>query len=141
MTREPQTTPQNETPVDRLRFLLIAGVLLAFALLDYLVMGTMRFIGASGLLTALYTVLAFLLLVFVVAALVSLACYGNRRLARAVVRRVQYLKDAWGVPMRYLGLGGFRVESASDEARMASRRVRLRQERRRYARQHREKGD
>ncbi len=141
MTREPQDTPQDEAPLNRLRFLLIAGVLLAFALLDYLVMGTLRFVETSGILTALYTVLAFLLLIFVVAALVSLACYGNRRLAREVSRRAQYLRDAWGVPMRYLGLGGFRVESASDEARMASRRVRLRQERRRYARQHREKGD
>lgn len=137
MSKNAPDSDDRQPPASRLRFLFVAGAFLLFAVLDYLVMDSMQYVGVSALLSATHTLLAFLLLVFVVAALVCLACYGNRRLAKAVDRRVQYLKDAWGVPMRYLGLGGFRVESASDEARMASRRIHHRHDRRRYARQHR----
>lgn len=118
----------------RLRFVLLAALMLFFALVFYLLLGSMDYAGSSGLLTALYSVLAVGLMVFVLAALFLLACAGSPVLARAVARRAQYLKDAWRVPMRHFSLGGWHVEGPSEHHRLASERIRHRHQRRRFAR-------
>jgi len=118
----------------RLRFVLLAGLMLFFALIFYLLLGSMDYAGSSVLLTALYSVLAVGLMVFVLAALFLLACAGSPVLGRAVARRAQYLKDAWRVPMRHFSLGGWQIEGASEHHRLASERIRHRHRRRRFAR-------
>jgi len=124
----------------RLRFLLLAGLMLGFAGLDYLLLGSMDYGGSSEILTAFYTIMALLLMGFVIAALLMLACYANPRLGRTVARRAQYIKDAWLVPMRHFNLGGWHSEGASEYHRLASRRIQMRHQRRRYAREGKEEG-
>lgn len=121
-------------PAHRLRFLMLAGLMLFFALVLYLLLGSMDYAGSSVLLTALYSVLAIGLMVFVLAALFLLACAGSPQLGRTVARRAQYLRDAWRVPMRHFSLGDWRTEGASEHHRLASQRIRHRHQRRRFAR-------
>jgi len=133
-----EETSQNGLPQRRLRFLLLAGLMLFFAFADYLIMGTLEFAGSNPVLTALYTVLTLLLLAFVISALFLLACYASPVLGAAAARRAQYVKDAWLVPMRHFSLGGWNVESASDHHEFASQRIHARHQRRKYARRARE---
>jgi len=129
-----RTEQSDRTPSHRLRYLTIAGLMLFFGLVIYLILGSMEYAGSSVLLTALYSVLAVGLMLFLLAALFLLACAGSPALGRVVARRAQYLKDAWLVPMRHFGLGGWHIEGASEHHRLASERIRHRHERRRYTR-------
>lgn len=130
-------TENREAEFDRRYFLGLALLMLFVAVLIYLVLGNIAYAGADSLVMTFQTVLALLLLLAVAAALFFLLCYGNRRIGRATARRLHYARDAWGVPMRFLGFGGFRAESASDEKKLASQRLKRRHERRRYARKSR----
>lgn len=133
--REPE-----EREFDRRYFLGLAGAMLFVAVLLYLVLGGFSYVAPGSLVMTFQTVLVLLLLLAVAAALFFILCYGNRRIGRAAVRRVHYARDAWGVPMRFLGFGGFRVDTARDEKALASRRLKRRQERRHFARKTRPGG-
>jgi len=128
-----EESPESD-PQRRLRFLLLAGLMLFFAFVDYLIIGTLEFAGPNPVLTALFTVLAGLLMAFVISALFLLACYASPALGAAVSKRAQYIKDAWIVPMRHFSLGGWNIEGASEHHKFASQRIHARHERRKYAR-------
>ncbi|WP_281302141.1 MULTISPECIES: hypothetical protein [unclassified Iodidimonas] len=127
-----------EPPKRRFYFLQLAGLFLFFALLDYVVLDQMDYVGSNEILTALFTVLTLILMLLVAATLLMVMCFSNARLGAAITRRFQYLRDAWAVPFRHLGLFGVRVESGMDEKKQATRRKQQRHQRRRY-RQHPEK--
>lgn len=130
---------QNDV-FDRRIFLALAGLMLFVAVLIYLVLGKISYAGPDSLIMTFQTLLALALLLAVAAALFFVLCFGNRKLGQAMARRGQYLKDSWGVPMRFLGLGGFRTDSASEEKQLASRRLQRRHERRHFARKTRSNG-
>lgn len=133
-----RTDRHAESP-DRRRwsFLYAAALLLGLSVLDYVVMDSADYVGGGAMLDTLYTVFAMLLLVFVSGALFCLVCFTNTRLGAMVAARMQYLRDAWAVPMRHIGFGGWRADSASDAYKMASRRMQQRHARRRFGRQNR----
>ncbi|GER08678.1 hypothetical protein GCM10007972_26790 [Iodidimonas muriae] len=127
MSHEPKMPP------NRYGFLQLAGLFLTFALLVYLLMDSMEYVGSSQVLTALYTVMALFLTLLVAAALLMLFCFSNKRMGAAFARRFQYLRDAFAVPLRHLGLFGYHAESGLDEKRFATKRKLQRQARRHYA--------
>lgn len=129
----------EKKPWPKLRFLGFAALMLAFAILDYLVMGSIDYVGESPILEAIHTVLSLLLLLFVVAALIFVIGYGNPRFGQALASRLQYLGDAWSVPMRHLALFGAHPDTGREEKLLATRRKLHRHHRRQLARQHRER--
>ncbi len=120
------------------RYLGLAALFLGFSLLVYLLLGSFTYVGDNSLLIAFHTALTFLLLLFVVAALVMLVCYTNPGLGRKVEKRLPYIKNAWLVPMQHLGFFSVHPESAIDEKRQATKRMQQRHLRRQYLRQARE---
>ncbi|GAB4128044.1 MAG: hypothetical protein Kow00104_13390 [Rhodothalassiaceae bacterium] len=128
----PDHNPDPQWP--RERFLFLAAIMIGLAVLVYLIMGAIPDYGPSAILTAFYTVFAFLLLILVLAALLFLLGYGRPRFGARLASRLQYARDAWSVPMRHLGFFGVRPESARDEKASATRRKLHRQQRRRYGR-------
>ncbi len=140
MTDERTDRPGDGSEGRHWGFLYAAAFLLALSVLDYLVMDSVDYVGAGAMLDTLYTVFALMLLLFVGGALFSLVCFTNARLGALVAARMQYLRDAWAVPMRHIGLGGWGSDSASDAYKLASRRMQHRHARRRFGRQDRGKG-
>lgn len=124
-----------------LRFLALAGFMLFLALLDYLLLDTLDVYGAGAVINALVTGLALLLMLLVMAALFFVVCYTSPKIGRAVEIKGQYMKDAWGVPFRHFGLGGFKIDHGSEEVKAARRRMEHRHARRRYVRETRRQAD
>lgn len=118
----------------RMRFLALAGGLLAAAILIYVVMGALPPADPTGLVAALQTFFALVLLLVVVFALLFLLAATNARLAGFLADRGQYLVDLWRVPFRFFGFGGFFDSDPLAEKTIASERKRARVERRRLAR-------
>lgn len=127
--------------VRRKTFLGLAALFLFFAILIYLLLGDMAYVGDNGLLTAFYTVLSFILALFVLLALLMLVCYSNPKIGAIVAKRLPYLMNAWRVPMKHFGLFGAHIESASDEKHQATKRMQQRHMRRHYMRQNKQDRD
>lgn len=119
----------------RMRFLGLAAGMLGAALVVYLVMGALPAVDPTGLVSALQTGFALLLLLFVVFALLFLLAAYTPPLARFLADRGQYVRDLWRVPFRFLSFGGFFDSDIRHEKELASARKRARFERRRLARQ------
>ncbi len=119
----------------RMRFLGLAAGMLAAALVVYLVIGALPAVDPTGLVSALQTGLALVLLLLVVFALLFLLAAYTPALARFLADRGQYVRDLWRVPFRFLSFGGFFASDIRDEKELASARKRARIERRKRARQ------
>ncbi len=132
----------TSTPSKRRKLYLgLAALFLGFALVVYLLLGSFTYVGDNSLLTAFYTVLTFALVLFVMIALAMLVCYTNPRMGDKMAKRLPYIKNAWIVPMKHLGLFGVHPESAIDEKRQATKRMRQRHMRRQYLREQNDKNN
>ncbi len=124
-----------DPPRLRIRFLGLAAGMLGAALVVYLVIGALPAVDPTGLVSAVQTGLALVLLLFVVFALLFLLAAYTPALARFLADRGQYVRDLWRVPFRFLSFGGFFDSDIRHEKELASARKRARIERRQRARQ------
>ena len=132
--------PERDPKRLKMRFLFLAGGMLAAAVLVYVVMAALPPVDPTGLVAALQTFFALVLLLVVAFALLFLLAATSTRLAGFLADRGQYLVDLWRVPFRFIGFGGFFDSDPLAEKAIASERKRARVERRRLARATRPRG-
>lgn len=136
MSKETENPPEYDQEANGRPtvFLKLGCITIVFAVMIYVLMGSNRIVDDNGIGSVFYFATSFLLMIFVLLSLFFVMCFTSPRIGHAVLKRAQYLEDAWGTPMRFLSLGGVSGETISDDKRLGTQRKYHRAERRKYAR-------